>query len=86
MRQLIFTGWLWNGDEAFDRWLLERLASQDYELLSVPDDELMEAGHGIGEVRAWVAVAGTMRGAKATMLASEPIYPWINRRGVVLFD
>ena len=46
----------------------------------------MEAGNGTGEVRAWVAVAGAMRGAKATMLASEPIYPWINRMGVVLFD
>jgi hypothetical protein len=46
----------------------------------------MEAGHGMGEVRAWVAVAGAMRGAKATMLAYEPTYPWINRMGVVLFD
>jgi hypothetical protein len=88
MRQLIFTGWLWNGDEAFDRWLLERLASQDYdELLSVPDGELMgRPANDTGEVRAWVAAAGAMRGAKATMLASEPIYPWINGMGVVLFD
>ena len=46
----------------------------------------MEAGNGTGEVRAWVAVAGAMRGAKATTLASEPTYPWINRMGVVLFD
>jgi hypothetical protein len=46
----------------------------------------MEAGNGTGEVRAWVAVAGGMRGAKATTPASEPTYPWINRMGVVLFD
>ena len=30
--------------------------------------------------------AGAMRAAKATMLAYEPIYPWINGMGVVLFD
>jgi hypothetical protein len=48
----------------------------------------MEAGNDTGEVRAWVAVAvaGAMRGAKATMLAYAPIYPWINGMGVVLFD
>ena len=74
-------------DEAFDRWFLERLATQDYdELLSLPNDELMEAGNGTSEVRSWVAVAGAMRGAKATTLAYEPIYPWINGMGVVLFD
>jgi hypothetical protein len=46
----------------------------------------MEAGNGTGEVRAWVAVAGGMRGAKATTPASEPIYPWITGMGAVLFD
>jgi hypothetical protein len=46
----------------------------------------MEAGHGIVVVRAWVALAGAMRAAKAAMPASEPIYPWINGMGVVLFD
>ena len=46
----------------------------------------MEAGNGTGEVRAWVAVAGGMRGAKATTPASEPSYPWIDGMGAVLFD
>ena len=32
------------------------------ELLDMPNDELMQAGNGTGEVRAWVAVAGAMHG------------------------
>jgi hypothetical protein len=73
--------------EEFDRWFLRRLDSQDYdELFALPNDELMEAGNGTGEVRAWTAVAGAMRGARAEVLADEPIYPWINGMGVVLFD
>jgi Catalytic LigB subunit of aromatic ring-opening dioxygenase len=73
--------------EEFDRWFLRRLESQDYdELFALPDDELMEAGNGTGEVRAWMAVAGAMREAKAEVLADEPIYPWTNGTGVVLFD
>jgi hypothetical protein len=74
-------------DEEFDRWFLKQLESDDPgELLSVPNDELMEAGNGTGEVRAWVAVAGAMRGTPAQTLAYEPIYPWINGMGVVLYD
>jgi catalytic LigB subunit of aromatic ring-opening dioxygenase len=73
--------------EEFDRWFLRRLESQDYdELIALPNDELMEAGNGIGEVRAWMADAEAMRGARAEVLAYEPINPWINRMGVVLFD
>ena len=74
-------------DEEFDRWFLEQLEADGLgELLSVPNDELMEAGNGTGEVRAWVAVAGAMRGTPARTLAYEPIYPWINGMGVVLYD
>ena len=81
------TGWLIHACSGSRPEVLERLASQDYgELLSVPDDELMEAGNDTGEVRAWVAVAGAMRRAKATMLASEPTFLWVNAMGVVLFD
>ena len=56
------------------------------DLLDIPNDELMLAGNGTGEVRAWVAVAGAMQGHKATTLAYEPIYEWINGMGVVLYD
>jgi hypothetical protein len=74
-------------DEEFDRWSLRRLQTQDYdELFALPDDELTEASNGTGEVRAWMAVAGAMRGAKAEVLAYEPIDPWIDGMGVVLFD
>lgn len=56
------------------------------ELLSIGNDELMKGGNGTGEVRAWVAVAGAMKGAKTTALAYEPIYEWINGMGVVLHE
>jgi hypothetical protein len=52
----------------------------------MPNDELMEAGNGTGEVRAWVAVAGAMQGHKATTLAYEPIYEWINGMGVTSYQ
>jgi hypothetical protein len=52
----------------------------------MPNDELMEAGNGTGEVRAWVAVAGAMQGTPARTLAYEPIYEWINGMGVVLYQ
>ena len=74
-------------DEEFDRWFLKQLESEDLaELLSVPNDELMEAGNGTGEVRAWVTVAGAMRNYKAKTLSYEPIYEWINGMGVVHYD
>ena len=52
----------------------------------MPNDELMEAGNGTGEVRAWVVVAGAMRGSRAKALAYEPIYEWINGMGVVMYE
>jgi hypothetical protein len=74
-------------DEEFDRWFLRQLASGDLtELLDVPNDELMEAGNGTGEVRAWVAVAGAMRDSKPNVLAYEAIYEWINGMGVVSYE
>ena len=45
----------------------------------------MEAGNGTGEVRAWVAIAGAMRGQRPTVLAYEPIYEWINGMAVVSY-
>jgi aromatic ring-opening dioxygenase catalytic subunit (LigB family) len=74
-------------DEEFDRWFLDQLERDDLgELLDMPNDELSEAGNGTGEVRAWVAVAGAMRGHKATALAYEPIYEWINGMGVISYS
>ena len=51
-------------EEDFDRWFLEELERQPLsdDLLDMPNDELMEAGNGTGEVRAWVAVGGAMEG------------------------
>jgi hypothetical protein len=73
-------------DEEFDRWFLEELGKDDLgELLDLPNDELMEAGNGTGEVRAWVAVGAAMRGSPMKTLAYEPIYEWINGMGVVSY-
>ena len=55
------------------------------ELLDIPNDELMEAGNGTGEVRAWAAVAGAMRGQAGTVLSYEPIHEWINGMAVVSY-
>jgi hypothetical protein len=52
----------------------------------MPNDELMEAGDGTGELGAWVALAGSMRGHLFTTLSSGPIYEWINGMGVVMSD
>lgn len=74
-------------DEEFDRWFLDMLERGcPDELLDIPNDELAQAGNGTGEVRAWIAVAGAMQGARASTLAYEPIYEWINGMGVVLYD
>jgi len=55
-------------------------------LLDMPNDELMQAGNGTGELGAWFAVAGSMRGRLFTTLTYEPIYEWINGMGVVTYD
>jgi hypothetical protein len=74
-------------DEEFDRWFLDRLGKGDLsEILDLPNDELMEAGNGTGEIRAWVALAGAMNGAPGQVLAYEPVYEWINGMGVVLYE
>lgn len=73
-------------DEDFDRWFLEQLAQGDIsEVLDLPNDELMEAGNGTGEVRAWVAVHGAMGDKPANVRAYEPVYEWINGMGVVSY-
>jgi aromatic ring-opening dioxygenase catalytic subunit (LigB family) len=73
-------------DEEFDRWFLDELGKPGLgELLDLPNDELMEAGNGTGEVRAWVAIAGAMRDQQPQVLSYEPIYEWINGMAVVSY-
>lgn len=74
-------------DEDFDRWFLQMLEQGcPDELLDIGNDELMLAGNGTGEVRAWVAVAGAMRGSRTEAAAYEPIYEWINGMGVLTHE
>jgi hypothetical protein len=48
----------------------------------MPNGELMEAGNGTGELGAWVAVAGSMRGRRFTTLS----YADLRGMGVVIYD
>ncbi|MPM56662.1 2,3-dihydroxyphenylpropionate/2,3-dihydroxicinnamic acid 1,2-dioxygenase [bioreactor metagenome] len=74
-------------DEDFDLWFLRQLElGCPPELLDIDNDELMIAGNGTGEVRAWAACAGAMQGSRTTALAYEPISEWINGMGVVLHE
>lgn len=74
-------------DEAFDRWFLDTLASGRTEsILDMDDDEIELAGNGAHEIRSWVAVAAAAWPRPATVLAYEPVYPWITGMGVVDFS
>lgn len=73
-------------DEEFDRWFLDHLARGDVEsILDMPDDEIVLAGNGAHEIRSWVAVAAAAAPTPATVLAYEPVAPWITGMGVVEF-
>lgn len=70
-------------DEEFDGWFVKQLEQTELgNLLDMPNDELMEAGNGAGELGAWVAVAGSMRGNLFITNSYEPI----NGMGVVIYD
>lgn len=74
-------------DEEFDRWFLDQLAKGDIEdVLSMPNDELAEAGNGTGEIRAWVAIHGAMGDKPGNVLNYEAIYEWINGMAVVTYE
>lgn len=74
-------------DEEFDNWFLDILGSGDLSpILDIPNDELMLAGNGTGEIRAWVALAAAMGDAPGKVLAYEAVYEWINGMGVVMYD
>lgn len=73
-------------DEEFDRWFLSRLAAGDRDAyLDMDDEEIELAGNGAHEIRSWVAAAAAASPGTATVLAYEPIHPWITGMGVVEF-
>lgn len=68
-------------------WFLDQLASGDLsEILSMPNDELAQAGNGTGELRAWVALAAATGNKPGKVVSYEPVYEWINGMGVVMYD
>jgi hypothetical protein len=59
-------------NEEFDRWFVKQLEQTELgNLLDMPNDELMEAGNGTGQLGALVAVAGSMRGRLFTTLPTS---------------
>jgi len=59
-------------NEEFDRWFVKQLEQTELgNVLDMPNDELMEAGNGTGQLGALVAVAGSMRGRLFTTLPTS---------------
>lgn len=80
-------------DQDFDLWFLRMLEQGcPPELLGIGNDELMLAGNGTGEVRAWVTVAGAMSAdagagdVTTTSIDYEPIHEWINGMAVTVHE
>ncbi len=74
-------------EEEFDRWFLDRLAAGDIEsILDMSDAEIELAGNGAHEIRSWAAVAGAMAPLRPTVLAYEPIQPYITGMGVAEWE
>lgn len=80
-------------DVEFDLWFLRNLElGCPSDLLDIGNAELMLAGNGTGEIRAWVTVAGAMSveaggvPTTTTAVAYEPIHEWINGMGVAVHE
>jgi aromatic ring-opening dioxygenase catalytic subunit (LigB family) len=70
-------------DEAFDRRVLEALATGKATALAELDDaELGAAGNGAHELRAWLVVAGAVDPAPFEVLAYEPVPAWLTGTAV----
>lgn len=73
-------------DSEFDRWFLDRIARNRFDdVLDLSDEELVQAGNGAHEIRSWLTLAG-LADRKASILAYEPIQPWITGMGVAAYD
>jgi hypothetical protein len=73
-------------DADFDRWFLGRLAAgRPDEVLALTDADVERAGNGAHEIRSWLTVAGAMAGARARVLAYEPIREWVTGMGVAVY-
>ena len=72
----------------FDQQFLENLVKCDYAKLTAYSHEEIyrEAGSGGHEIRTWIALAGTVEGWKAELVAYEPVVPWATGCGLVAFE
>lgn len=72
-------------DEAFDRRVLDALATgKAAALAEMDDDELAAAGNGAHELRAWIVVAGAVgTSTPFEVLAYEPVPAWLTGTAVV---
>jgi aromatic ring-opening dioxygenase catalytic subunit (LigB family) len=73
-------------DAEFDRWFLDRVAKNSFDdVLDLTEEELEHAGNGAHEIRSWLLLAG-LADRPATVLAYEPIQPWITGMAVAEYD
>jgi len=74
-----------NGEvnEEFDRRILAMVESGDIDgLVALTDDEVVEqAGNGALEIRNWIVAMSAMPDFKASVMAYEPVPPWITGLG-----
>jgi hypothetical protein len=74
-------------DIAFDREFLALLASDSPEgILDIPNERLDRAGFGAWEVRQWATALGASGGARARVLAYEPISAWETGCAAAVFE
>ncbi len=74
-------------NEAWDREVLDAFERGDAGALRGMSFDAIEegGGHGGHEVLNWIAVMGAMNGAKAEILAYEPVAEWIGGMGYIAY-
>jgi protocatechuate 4,5-dioxygenase beta chain len=67
----------------FDRHILELCSKGDVDsLIALSDDEIMEeGGNGCLEIKNWICAMGALPGARADVIAYEPMPEWITGMG-----
>jgi catalytic LigB subunit of aromatic ring-opening dioxygenase len=74
-------------DSRFDQRFLAEMAGGDSDRLGkYTRSELAAEGAGAFELLSWIALSGSLNGAKGKILAYEPVKPWATGIGMVEFD
>jgi hypothetical protein len=74
-------------DASFDRQFLDAMTALDGERLkNYTVGQLRAAGAGAVELLNWIALGGTLQGARGEVLAYEPVVPWATGIGAMSFN